>query len=234
MVLMAMVFDALDGKLARVVKAESDFGAQLDSLADVISFGVAPAFMTMAMSVEVETRLLARLGWAAASIFIMCAMMRLARFNVEANHDPEGTLYFDGLPTPAAGGFVASLVMMRYNIHSLAMSDTEISEVYGRIAAQLLPIMKPMATYLPFLALLLALLMVSRVRYVHVLNKLLGDQEPFGYVIIVIIVAFFFFFTRPFSIPLAFLIYILWGLAGELRSALRGKKAAVEASSGQA
>jgi CDP-diacylglycerol--serine O-phosphatidyltransferase len=226
MVLLAMVFDALDGKIARMVKAETDFGSQLDSLADVVSFGVAPACMTMAMSAELDSHTLARLGWAAASIFTMCAMMRLARFNVESSHDSEGTMYFAGLPTPAAGGFVAALVMLRYNIEAMANANVEVADIYGPVPAKLLlPIMQPMAAYIPLLVLVLGILMITRVRYMHVLNKLLGDQEPFGYVIIVVIVSFFFFFTRPFSIPLAFLIYILWGLLGGFRSSRLDKKA---------
>ena len=229
MVLLAMVFDALDGKVARMVKAESNFGAQLDSLADVVSFGVAPAFLILAASVEVGVadRFWGRFGWAAASIFLMCVMMRLARFNVESPHDSEGTMYFTGLPSPAAGGFVAALVVMRYKI----ASGVDVEEVYGQVAGKLEPFMAPMGTYLPILALALAILMVSRVRYIHVLNKLLGDQEAFFYVVIVVIGAFFFFFTRLFSIPLAFLIYIIWGLVGGFRSTLKDKKANGEPTS---
>jgi CDP-diacylglycerol--serine O-phosphatidyltransferase len=229
MVLLAMIFDALDGKVARLVKAESDFGAQLDSLADVISFGVAPAVLILVASAEVRLQgslVLARLGWAAASIFLLCVMMRLARFNVESPHDSEGTMYFAGLPSPAGGGFVASLVVMRYQIAWMAVTNREIEEVYGGVAGRLEPFMVPLGTYLPILAVLLAVLMVSRVRYIHVLNKLLGDQEAFFYVVLVVIGAFFFFFTRLFSIPLAFLIYIVWGLVGGFRSSLRDKKAA--------
>lgn len=249
MVLLAMVFDALDGKVARMVKAESDFGAQLDSLADVISFGVAPACMVVAMSTEiyqigeVSSKALAQFGWAAASVFMLCAMMRLARFNVESNHDSEGTMYFAGLPAPAAGGFVAALVMMRYNIEgvvaaqqqavkTMAATQEQISAMYGPVPAKLLPLMEPMATYLPFLAIALAILMVSRIRYVHVLNKLLADQERFSYVILILIGALFFYFTWLFSIPLAFLIYIIWGLVGGIRSSLRDKKALLEEDEG--
>ena len=220
MVLLALVFDALDGKIARLMKSETDFGVQLDSLADVISFGVAPGFMCMAM--VAERGFLARLGWAASSLFMICALLRLARYNVETQNNSEGSMYFTGLPAPAGAGLVASLVMMRYHIEIAA------SEEFGWVPRRLFPMMDALAKYLPFLALALALLMVSRVRYVHVVNKWFGDQEPFGYVVLLILVGFFFFFTRPFSIPLAFLIYIAAGLAGGFRETRRENNGAAQ------
>lgn len=217
MIMLALVFDALDGKVARLVKGESNFGAQLDSLADAISFGVAPAIMAMAMSWQWGE--LANLGWASSALFMVCALLRLARYNVETEADSQGTSYFAGLPAPAAGGFVASLVIMRYNLVDAIPED------FALISSRLLPLMDRLAKYLPFLTVGLALLMVSRVRYIHLTNKLLKDQEAFGYIVGLVLLAFFFYFTRPFSIPLAFLIYIVWGLAGGFSSHKRDKKA---------
>ena len=216
MIMLALVFDALDGKVARMVKGESNFGAQLDSLADAISFGVAPAIMAMAMSWQWGE--LARIGWASSALFMVCALLRLARYNVESEAGSEGTSYFAGLPTPAAGGFVASLVIMRYNIVDSLPED------FAPIASQLLPVMDRLAKYLPLLAVALALLMVSRVRYIHLANKLLKDQEAFGYIVGLVLAGFFLYFTRPFSIPLAFLIYIVWGLVGGFRSSKRDRQ----------
>jgi CDP-diacylglycerol---serine O-phosphatidyltransferase len=237
MVLLAMVFDALDGKLARLVKVETDFGAQLDSLADGISFGVAPALLAMAMSIQggfvPQITLIGKnpwpaIAWAGGVLFIVCVLMRLARYNVEATHDPEGTQYFSGLPSPAGGGMVASLVMMRYHVEDID------SQKFSPVASQLLPVMKSVSDYLPLLLVLLAFLMVSRVRYIHVLNRLLGDQEAFGYLILVIVVAAFIFFTWPFSITLVFLLYIISGLPGGLRDIFRGRGGNGSSANGEA
>lgn len=212
LVLLALVFDALDGKVARIVNGESDFGVQLDSLADAISFGVAPAMMVMAMAQQQE--FLRRVAWGASCLFVGCALLRLARYNVESARRGATCEYFIGLPSPAAAGTVVSLVMVRY--HVLGVSE-ELPLVRENVV---LPVMETVAHFLPVVMVVLAIMMVSRLKYVHLLNKYLKDQEGFGYLVILLIVGLFFFFTRPFSIPLAFLIYLAWGLLVEARQLL--------------
>jgi CDP-diacylglycerol--serine O-phosphatidyltransferase len=100
-VVCAMIFDMLDGRAARVLGADSRFGAQLDSLADLVSFGVAPAIIMYSWTLQS----LGDLGWVAALIFCAASAVRLARFNVQAARDEGATNvrpYFTGLPTPAA------------------------------------------------------------------------------------------------------------------------------------
>ncbi len=108
LVVLAAVFDALDGRVARWAKVSSKFGVELDSLADVISFGAAPALIAY-------THGLADLGSAgrlAAMTFAVCGALRLARFNVGANEDkPASPYYFQGSPIPAAAGLVVSSVL---------------------------------------------------------------------------------------------------------------------------
>ena len=97
----AMMFDMLDGRAARWLGADSRFGAQLDSLADLVSFGVAPAVLTFTWSLWQ----MGDAGWVAALIFCVCSAIRLARFNIQAARDEGATQshpYFTGLPTPAA------------------------------------------------------------------------------------------------------------------------------------
>src|SRR3979409_2032827 len=97
----AMVFDMLDGRAARRLGADSRFGAQLDSLADLVSFGVAPTIIIYTWSLWK----MGDAGWIAALIFCACSAIRLARFNVESVRDEgatKGNPYFTGLPTPAA------------------------------------------------------------------------------------------------------------------------------------
>jgi CDP-diacylglycerol--serine O-phosphatidyltransferase len=104
-VILAMVFDMLDGRAARILGADSRFGAQLDSLADLVSFGVAPAIIMYSWTLnQLQDR-----GWIAALIFCAASAVRLARFNVQAARDEGATNvrpYFTGLPTPAAAGLM--------------------------------------------------------------------------------------------------------------------------------
>ena len=99
----AMVLDMLDGRIARMTGTASEFGVQLDSLADVISFGMAPAVLAYAWGLAP----LGRLGWAAGFLFVTGAALRLARFNIQKNTDKR---FFVGLASPAAAAIVASTV----------------------------------------------------------------------------------------------------------------------------
>src|SRR5438876_2549268 len=101
----AFVLDMLDGRIARLTGAESAFGLEFDSLADVISFGIAPAILSFAWGLSP----LGRLGWAAGFVFVTAASMRLARFNIQS---PSGgdKRYFVGMPSPAAAAVPAATV----------------------------------------------------------------------------------------------------------------------------
>ena len=100
----AIVLDMLDGRIARMTGTASDFGLQFDSLADVISFGVAPAVLSFSWGLQP----LGRLGWAAGFLFVSAAMMRLARFNIQAAGGDKR--YFVGMPSPAAAAVPAATV----------------------------------------------------------------------------------------------------------------------------
>ena len=102
----AMVLDLLDGRIARLANATSDFGEQLDSLADIVSFGIAPAILVFAWGLEP----LGRLGWAAGFLWVTATAVRLARFNIQAKDDDRR--YFLGLPSPAAAGVPAATVFL--------------------------------------------------------------------------------------------------------------------------
>ncbi len=104
---LAYVLDVLDGRIARMTGTESDFGLQLDSLADVISFGIAPAVLSYAWGLSS----LGRLGWAAGFMFVACAAMRLARFNVQSASGGDKR-YYVGMPSPAAAAVPAATVFV--------------------------------------------------------------------------------------------------------------------------
>ena len=110
------VLDTLDGRVARMTKTTSEFGVQLDSLADFFTFGVAPAVLAFdwglgSIAGNVSQHVI-RLGWISTFAFTICSAMRLARFNIQSQQPPETTSkrYFVGLPTPASAGVIAAIV----------------------------------------------------------------------------------------------------------------------------
>src|SRR5215472_10083887 len=112
----AILFDSLDGRLARLLKANTDFGVQFDSLADVVSFGIAPAILAYAWGLnglpgdgEIASQQMKEFGWVWCLAFLICCAWRLARFNVQGMA-PGGSKYFVGMPTPASAGMIAALV----------------------------------------------------------------------------------------------------------------------------
>jgi CDP-diacylglycerol--serine O-phosphatidyltransferase len=173
MVLLAMFADMLDGRLARMSQSTSSFGGQLDSLCDLISFGVAPAFLMLkimeselALTGDLSADIMHRFVWLAALVYISCAAIRLARFNVENDENEAAHMSFAGLPSPAAAGVLVSLVIFH---------EEELPGVNLLVYA------------LPFVALVVGILMVSRIRYPHIVNVYLRGKQPFDYLIRVLL-----------------------------------------------
>ena len=102
-IIVAAIIDGLDGRIARLIKGTSKVGKELDSLTDVISFGVAPAFIMYFWSLNQ----IGRIGWLICLIYVMCVALRLARFNVSSEADPSWRdNFFEGIPSPAGGVIV--------------------------------------------------------------------------------------------------------------------------------
>jgi CDP-diacylglycerol--serine O-phosphatidyltransferase len=175
-ILLAMIADMIDGHLARMSKSTSSFGGQLDSLCDIISFGVAPAFLMFKIfEFKVELRqseLLERFVWLAAAAYMCCAAIRLARFNVENAKEGSSHTTFTGLPSPAAAGVIISLVI--FGQQRLTKFFDEGSR--GFVISENILIYS-----LPIIALLTAALMVSRVKYPHLVNLYLRGKKPIGH-----------------------------------------------------
>ncbi len=193
MILLAMIADMLDGRLARMHQSTSSFGGQLDSLCDAISFGVAPAFLMLkvlehkisgfvGLNPTTET-FLQRFIWMAAAAYLSCAVIRLARFNVENEEDESAHMSFIGLPTPAAAGVLVSLIILH--------QDT-------------LPTLNVIIYALPFLTMGIAVLMVSRIQYPHILNQYLRGKKPFGYLIRVLLLLAFVIWSIQAALVLMF------------------------------
>jgi CDP-diacylglycerol--serine O-phosphatidyltransferase len=113
---LAILFDSLDGRVARVTGTHSEFGKQLDSLADMISFGVAPAFLAYVWGLQTITQSVGfpqhtvQIGWLVTLAFVICCAWRLARFNIQGMLPASGMRYFVGMPCPAAAAMVAAVV----------------------------------------------------------------------------------------------------------------------------
>ena len=177
LVFLGLVFDALDGRVARLTRSTSDLGEQLDSMADMVSFGVAPAFILVQIigvqapffSVSGDT-FYDRLGLVIAGIYVACAGLRLARFNIEKSEEEEqgGHQWFAGLPSPGAAGAVAGLALLHQHIW-----DRNNHAVGADYAAYVML----------GASLLCAVAMVSRFRYVHLANRYLKGRAPFAAVV---------------------------------------------------
>ena len=161
-ILVATVFDSLDGRVARLTKTTSKFGVEYDSLADLVSFGVAPGLLIYSWALTNY----GRVGWVAAFLFVACGALRLARFNVQVG-TVEGR-YFVGLPIPAAAGLIAATVLL--DAHIL------------RLGAAMKPLLIVVMTYV------LAFLMVSNIRYWSFKGVEMHARRPFQMLVAAVLV----------------------------------------------
>jgi CDP-diacylglycerol--serine O-phosphatidyltransferase len=204
LVFAGMLFDALDGRVARLTKGTSEFGAELDSLADMVTFGVAPALLMITyMYTQLRAEAfwisplsedhLGRAMWMMGAVYAACAAMRLARYNVEAGKKEMATKAFRGLPSPGAAAALASLVIL--------LEKIDLSLPTARVAVWFLPIVAGGLGYL----------MVSRVRYVHVGNTYLSGRKPFNHVLLVGLGVFALAISWAYTLVIAVWSYVLSG-----------------------
>jgi CDP-diacylglycerol--serine O-phosphatidyltransferase len=197
LIFLAMIFDALDGHVARLAKVSSDFGAQLDSLCDLVTFGVAPAFLMVKMCPDFAY-LHREATWIIAAAFAACAAMRLARFNVETDDDDDH-LSFIGLPSPAAGGSIAGFAILFYTLRAEG-------QLFPDVASN---IDFYMQRFLPAFTLILAALMVSRIPYPHVVNQLLRGHRSMGHVFALLLSLVVIMAIRGYSVPIICSLFVL-------------------------
>ncbi len=230
LILIAGVLDALDGRIARLTDSFSDFGAQLDSFADCITFGVAPAMLAKVL-LEQHDVVHPRVHFLAAAAFTLMAVLRLARFNLETSDDEESHEEFSGLPSPAAAGTVIVLLLMFLSVSgAIEVSDGRTTPV-GKgmeflplwLKSGLLNVLLP--TILVALP-LLGLLMVSRVRYSHAAALLFRSNARFPALVKVVFVAFALYLAPVPVLFLAAVVYVGHGLVRAwLARGSRGKGA---------
>ena len=220
LIFLAMVFDALDGRLARFARHTTDFGGQLDSMADVVSFGVAPGVLGILLfgagyagaAHRVPPTILSRLIWCTGALYMCCAAVRLARFNVSNEHGEQHHFSFLGLPSPAAGGMVAAWVLMQQDLSRTSAELLATGDAPAWFARTLGHLSTACLAVLPIVVLGCGLLMVSQIRYPHLVNRYLRGRRPIGRLIVVLILAGLILAAHQYVIALAMAGYILWGL----------------------
>ncbi len=197
-ILIAVVLDGLDGKVARMTNSASAFGVEYDSLADVLSFGMAPCLLLYAWTLH----FLGYVGWVAAGIFVICGALRLARFNVQAMTVPQS--FFTGLPIPAAAGVIASAVLLS-------------QQLYGELES----VEPGWQLSIVVTVVCLALLMVSNVKYESLKRLRLRRAYiiPLGFALVTILLI-----SALLPALALFLIFFGYALSGPIEALLRWRK----------
>jgi CDP-diacylglycerol--serine O-phosphatidyltransferase len=183
-VFIAMVLDGLDGRVARMTRTQSEFGAEYDSLSDMVSFGVAPSLLMY----EWAFRDLGKVGWFAAFIYCACTALRLARFNT--NHDTIDKRFFQGLPSPAAAALVAGFIWV---MNDYGYTGTEVRWV--AIA----------------LTVFAGLSMVSNINFYSFKDLNMRKSVPF---IAIFLLALFFILISSYPPGVLFLLFLGYSISG--------------------
>lgn len=212
LVLLGMVFDVFDGRIARLSKGTTELGAQLDSFCDLVTFGLVPAVMIVRlnMGLPLTWRGWQNVVWFFSLAYFLGALLRLARFNAEHSPDEGAHLAFKGLPTPAAAGCIASLVIFQRYIDKFEADELVFLARYVDEIA-----LKECVSYiihaLPFLGLFLGFTMVwVQFKYEHVGNKLFRRVQSFDTFVYLVFGAILLALRPQVVLPIAFLGYLLW------------------------
>ncbi len=188
-IMVAMLWDALDGRVARLTNTQSAFGAEYDSLSDLVSFGVAPALLVYEWSLSD----LGRIGWLAAFIYLTCAALRLARFNTQVGTADKR--YFQGLPSPAAAGVIASMIWLKFwNFEYFDIGVVSFSYYIG-IA----------------ITIICGLLMVSNVRYYSFKEFETKKKASFKFLLLSVLSLILLLYKPNIVLFTGFFIYLLSG-----------------------
>jgi len=182
-ILISSIFDGLDGKIARFTNTTSLFGAEYDSLSDVVAFGVAPGLLAFEWSLEP----FGRFGWLAVFLYIICGALRLARFNIQKNLESR---HFQGLPIPGAAIFIATLVLFINSLGGITENKHTIiiSTIY-----------------------LLSFLMVSTIDYLSFKELELFKKKPFNVLVATVLIFIIVAYKPALMLFLFSTIYVISG-----------------------
>lgn len=203
LIFIGMLFDAIDGRIARMTGQTSRFGGQLDSMADMVTFGVAPAFIIIQLvgigtpffGVDRADNYFDRAVLVIAGIYVACTGLRLARYNVETDESAhDAYMHFKGLPSPGAAGTVASIVLV-YQWLAIREAAHIWQEAVG--------------VSMVVLTLLVAVAMVTNLPYIHVMNRYMRGRGRFHYIALGVVVVLLLATIPQLSIAGSFVIYAL-------------------------
>jgi CDP-diacylglycerol--serine O-phosphatidyltransferase len=187
-IMVAMLWDTLDGRVARLTYTHSAFGAEYDSLADLVSFGLAPALLVYLWGFSG----LGRFGWLAAFVYLTCAALRLARFNTQVGSADKR--YFQGLPSPAAAGVIASMIWLK--IWTYAFFDSDVISIGYYLGAGI--------------TIVCGLLMVSNVRY-YSFKELDAKKASFRFLLGIVLSLIVLLYKPNIVLFTGFFLYMLSG-----------------------
>ena len=197
LILLACIFDLLDGRVARMGGSESPFGREFDSLADIVSFGAAPAFLVHRIVLAGVFEGHPQIGWFIASVYLICGAFRLARFNCLAAMGSGSGKEFLGFPIPAAAGLVASLTLLLLWIEEKGFAESK------------------WRFLLPVILLFLSAMMVSEVKYPSFKSLDFRAKRSFAKMLIIVLCVGFFLIlwenVLPVLAPMVFTAYLLYG-----------------------
>lgn len=210
MIFLGMVFDALDGSVARMSGGTSAMGNVLDSLADVVSFGVAPAFLAKCIAEGAGGMADRRLSLWFSVFFALMAALRLARYSSHTGDPEEASLWFEGLPTPGAAGVIAAIAIL-IGDHDWRPENAVLRS-------------------LPWLTLVLGLLMVSKLPYVHATNRFLKGRKPVTYLVLALLL---FVLSLAWKVEAVLAgILLVYTLSGPVMGIVRRRRAREEIPAG--
>lgn len=210
LLVLAIAFDMMDGRIARITNTTSDFGVQLDSLSDLVSFGVAPSIMMY----QLVLNNLNKTGVAIAVLFVLCSALRLAKFNVMAKNGIVHN-FFVGLPTPASAGFLVSFVL------SYELSIECLTFKTSPILMKSIPFLLSM---MPVIMIILSLLMVSNVPYASFKKLKFSHYKIFNFLVLILLFICIFVQNIISTIFVLFFIYILSGMCNYMVKSLKDLK----------
>ena len=204
-ILLASILDALDGRIARLIKGTSEFGKELDSLTDFVSFGIAPVFILYFW----ELNKYGKLGWAITLIYSVCCVLRLARFNLTKSNNQQiwKNNYFEGVPSPAGG--ILILMPLIFELADLKFNFN-------------------IKNITPYLTILVAVLLVSKIPTLS-LKKISISPKATAFILLGIGIAFIFLLYYTFEALLAFgLVYLISIPVSTIMYIIRSKKEILE------
>ncbi len=211
-----MICDGLDGFVARKSGSMSDFGGQLDSMSDIITFGIAPAILMLTVLDSSWKGMIGPVGpifggwsgkllWTVAALYVACAMLRLAKFNVETDTDESSHSKFSGMPSPGAAGVVGSLVLLYSDFLPELQSGVPCPGVVNATS-------KFIVFTLPIFTIMVSLLMVSSVEYSHVVSRYIRGRKPFEHLAMLVIILVLLSWIPQVTLAVAAQIYLFSGI----------------------